>query len=498
MVKIVLTADRTLMSEYNKNVFLGFAACAPKFIPGWLYTKIFCPPVDEVDGRVKNGHCGQRKIEASLLNNGFSEKDVAVIRPERLDKIVDNETKVLCVTTHDPLGLGPASSTFSDLGGREPYTSYYFRKLVTDPIIRKHNLYVIVGGSGAWQLTDERIMAKLGIDSVVVGEGEITAVDLIEKAFNGEKLPSVVEGEVVPLEEIPLIKNPTLNGLIEICRGCGRGCRFCNPTMLNYRCQTMEKILKEAKLNVDAGNGIIFHAEDTLRYKAKGFVPDEKAVMTLFSEGKKLTDNVGMSHFAYASVMAKPILVEKLAELLEAGSKKYPFVSAQVGLETGSPRIIAKYMKGKVKPFKPEEWPEVVTEAHKLMHDNNWVPVDTLIFGLPGEKPEDIQKTIDLMHDLSEYKSLIVPLYFVPIGNLQGKGFFRTKHNLTEHWQLLAACINHTIKWSYRILDENPPAEMNSWKLWALKKIVKYMDKRIQPYVDLMQEGISPLEHRLT
>ena len=421
MVKIVLTADRTLMSEYNKNIFLGFAACAPKFIPGWLYTKIFCPPVEEEDGRAKFGHCGQRKIEASLLENGFSEKEVAVIRPERLDKVVDRETKVLCITTHDPLGLGPASSTFSDLGGREPFTSFYFRKLITNPLIRKNNLNVIVGGSGAWQLTDERIMAKHGIDCVVVGEGEITAVKMIEKALNGERLPYFVEGEVVPLDQIPLIRNPTLNGIVEICRGCGRGCRFCNPTMMNYRCVPMDRIFQEAKLNVDAGKGVLFHAEDVLRYKSKKFEPNEKAVMQIFSEAKKLTDDVGLSHFAYASVMAKPRLVEKIAETLEAGSKKYPFVSGQVGIETGSPNIIAKYMKGKTKPFKPEEWPNVIIESHKLMSDNNWVPAETLIMGLPGEKPEDIQKTIDLISDLSEYKSLIVPLYFVPIGSLQGK-----------------------------------------------------------------------------
>jgi radical SAM superfamily enzyme YgiQ (UPF0313 family) len=132
------------------------------------------------------------------------------------------------------------------------------------------------------------------------------------------------------------------------------------------------------------------------------------------------------------------------------------------------------------------------------MHDNNWVPVDTLIFGLPGEKPEDINKTIDIMHDLSEYKSLIVPLFFVPIGNLHGKGFFRTKHCLSEHWQLLAICINHTIKWSYKILEENPPSEIKGWKLWTVKRIVKYMDKRIKPYLKLMEEGISPLENPLT
>lgn len=353
MVKIVLTADRTLMSDYNKTVFLGFTACAPRFIPSWLYTQLFCPPVEEENGRAKHGHCGQRKIEAALLNNGFSEEDIAVIRPERLSDIADKDTKVLCVTTHDPLGLGPASSTFSGLGGREPYTSFYFRKLITDPTIRKHNLTVIVGGSGAWQLTDERITAKLGIDCVVVGEGEITAVKLIEKALNGERLPSFVEGEVVPLDQIPLIRNPTLNGLIEICRGCGRGCKFCNPTMLNFRCLPLDKIIQEAKVNVDAGNGIIFHAEDVLRYKAKGFTPDEPAVMELFAETKKLTGNIGLSHFAHASVMAKPKLIEKLSELVEAGSKNYPFISGQVGTETGSPRIVDKYMKGKQNRLNP-------------------------------------------------------------------------------------------------------------------------------------------------
>ena len=497
MVKVVLTADRTLMSEYNNIVFLGFAACAPKFIPGWLYTKIFCPPVKEEDGVVKYGHCGQRKIEASLLNNGFNEKDIAVVRPERLDRIIDNETKVLCITTHDPLGLGPASSTFSDLGGRESYTSFYFRKLVTNPLIRKHNLRVIVGGSGAWQLTDERIIAKFGIDTVVVGEGEITAVDLIEKALNREKLPFIVEGEVVPIEKIPAIKKPTLNGLIEVCRGCGRGCRFCNPTMLNFRCQKMDTILMEAKINVDAGNGVILHAEDIFRYKSKDFVPNESAVIDLFSEVKKLTDDIGLSHFAYASVMAKPVLIEKISEILETGSNKHPFASGQVGIETGSPNIIAKYMKGKVKPFKPEEWPEVVIESHKLMSDNNWVPVNTLIVGLPGEKPEDIQKTIDLVHNISEYKSMIVPLYFVPIGNLRGSGFFRTKNNLPEHWQLLATCFRHLLKWSYKISDENPPPELSGWKIWAIKRIIKYMGKRINPYLELMEEGINPIEHSL-
>jgi len=500
MVKVVLTADRTLMSEYNKHVFMGFAACAPKFIPGWLYTKIFCPPVDEMQGRVKYGHCGQRKIEAALLNNGFSEHDVAVISPNALRNVVDEETKVLCITTHDPLGLGPASTTFSNLGGRETFTSFYFRKLITDPVIRKYGLKVIVGGSGAWQLTDERIMAKLGIDCVVVGEGEITAVKVVEQALNGEKLPSFIQGEVVPLEQIPIIKNPTLNGIIEVCRGCGRGCRFCNPTMLNFRCQPLERILEEVRLNVNGGQGgVLLHAEDILRYKTKGFVPNEDEVFKLFNEVKKISNGIGISHFAHASVASNPHLIEKLSELMEAGSKNCPFVSGQVGIETGSTRLVDKYMKGKAKPFKPEEWPEMIIESHKILKDNKWVPVETIIMGLPGEKPEDTIKTIDLVKDLAEYKSLIVPLYFVPIGNLQGNGFFRTKDATPEHWQLLATCINHDFKWIYKIADENlGTTGMVGWKGWAVKKIARYMEKRLDPYLKLMEEGVNPITNKLT
>jgi radical SAM superfamily enzyme YgiQ (UPF0313 family) len=500
MVKVVFTADRTLMSEYNKHVFMGFAACSPKFIPGWIYKKIFCPPVDQ-DGnkRAKFGHCGQRKIEASLLNNGFNEEDVAVVPPERLKRVIDKETKILCITTHDPLGLGPASTTLGDLAGRESFTSFYFRKLISNPIIRKFGLKVLVGGSGAWQLTDVRIMAKLGIDCVVVGEGEITAVKLIESALNGNKLPSIVEGEVVPLEEIPIIKKPTLNGIIEICRGCGRGCKFCTPTMMAFRSIPLERILEEVRLNVAAGNGAVFHAEDVLRYKANGFSPNENEVFKLFSEVRKLSKNIGISHFAHASVTSKPGLIEKLSELMEIGTKEFPFISGQVGIETGSTRIVSKYMKGKAKPFKPEDWPEMIVESHKILSDNNWVPAETVIMGLPGEKPEDIQDTIDLIKDLSEYKSLIVPLNFVPIGSLQGNGFFRAKDALPEHWQLLATCINHDFKWIYKLAEENlPTVGMSGWKIWALKKIIRYVEKRLRPYVKLMEEGISPITNRLT
>ncbi|UCH71771.1 MAG: B12-binding domain-containing radical SAM protein [Thermoplasmatales archaeon] len=496
-MKIVLSADRTLMSNYSNMNFLGFSACAPKFLPKIFYEKIFCPPLKkDKDGQLLTAHCGQRKIQAALLQNGISEKDIAIASPLELSEFIDQETKAICITTHDPLGKGPASSTFSDLGGREPYTSFYFRKLVSDPSIKKHNVKVIVGGSGAWQIADENIMSKYGIDCVVIGEGEITAVDLINKVLNSESLPKIVQGEVVPLDQIPLILKPTINGIIEIARGCGRGCGFCNPTMLNFRCLPLDFIKKEAIINKQAGNIITLHAEDVLRYQADGFIPNEKAVLTLFTEMKKITGEIGISHFAYSSVAAKPKLIEQISEIMEVGSKKCPFISGQVGIETGSPMLINKYMKGKVKPFKPNEWTDIIVQGNKLLADNNWIPVETLIMGLPGETSADVRKTIDLLDDLAQYKSLIVPLFFVPIGNLKRYGFFNKYQCLAEHWELLAQSIRHTVKWSYRIIEDDTIKEIDGIKKWMIKRIIKIMEWRMNPYLKLMEEGISPLRKK--
>jgi len=45
MSEMVLTADRSLMSDYGGSLFVGFEACAPKLIPEWLYKPLLCPPI---------------------------------------------------------------------------------------------------------------------------------------------------------------------------------------------------------------------------------------------------------------------------------------------------------------------------------------------------------------------------------------------------------------------------------------------------------------------
>ena len=71
-----------------------------------------------------------------------------------------------------------------------------------------------------------------------------------------------------------------------------------------------------------------------------------------------------------------------------------------IGLETGSVRMAKKIMPSKGIPFSIEDWPSVVLEGLRVLNDNNWFPVMTLIVGSPEETDEDVMATLDLVYEM--------------------------------------------------------------------------------------------------
>jgi len=467
--RIVLTADRTLMSEYGGNIFLGFCACAPRgLIPDWLYFSLLCPSVSvNEDGSVKYAPCGTRKIEAALLDHGFGREDVIVAHPEHLGEAVGPDTKVVGITENDPLGIGPATSTFTQIFGGEAYMAIKFREILNHPSILRYRPRIIVGGPGAWQLEDEDIRRKLGIDCVVIGEGEKVVPQLFESAVNGEALPGVVYGRPVEVDEIPVIRNPTINGIVEVSRGCGRGCSFCIPTLRRFRCLPIRHILKEVEVNLRAGRMPLLHAEDLLRYGARGYEPNREAVLELFRSVMRHpgVQSVSVSHFSLSSIAAAPDLLEEISAIARIGEGN-GWAGVQTGIETGSPNIMRRHMIGKCKPFSPDAWPQVVIEAFEIMSENCWVPCATLILGFPGETPRDIELTIDLVEELRGFRSLIVPLFLVSGGGLRGKAeSFAFDHMGEEHFDLFLKCWEHNIEWAESMLQDYL---ISRKRLWAV------------------------------
>jgi radical SAM superfamily enzyme YgiQ (UPF0313 family) len=456
MADVLLTADITLMSDYHGNEFLGFGTCAPpNFIPEWLYSYLFFPPLKTSKGFPSTAPYGLRKTEAQLLKEGFK---VATVSPKNLEPHISN-AKVLGIHAMDPFGLGPASTTLAAIFKKEPYLAKHFQALLKDPAVKKaknNGLKIIVGGPGAWQFRyRENAMKDLGIDCVIEGEAENVVGKLFKAAICGDEVPRYYEvgvGEVPSLEEIPDITLPSINGLVEIGRGCCRGCEFCNVTLRPLRWYPIEKIEREINVNLNSGTvqGACLHAEDVMLYGSKNTTPNEEKLLKLHELVIKKCDSISWSHCSLAAVASNPKLFAKISELI---TQNQAWWGAEVGIETGSPEIAKKIMPAKALPFRAEEWHDVVVSGMGLMHDNKLVPACTLIVGLPDEREEDIFKTMELVDDLKGMRSLIVPLFFVPLGRLKSEDWFNDTKMNVMHRQLLIQCAEHDFFWVDNLLD---------------------------------------------
>ena len=208
--------------------------CPSKFHSRMALQLPFLPKIKIKTRLPSSGPYGLRKLEAQLLKDGFN---VETASPNHLGAFL-KDAKILGIHTMDPFGLGPASTTLASLFKKEPYLARHFHSLLKSPEITKakrNGLKVIVGGPGAWQFRyREDAVKELGIDCVVEGEAENVIGKLFKGAIEGQEIPSHYEigvGEAPTIEEIPDIVKPSINGLVEIGRGCCRGCQFCNVTL---------------------------------------------------------------------------------------------------------------------------------------------------------------------------------------------------------------------------------------------------------------------------
>ncbi len=463
-VKIVLTASATEMSDFANSPFMAFVAGFAKGpIPLGFARKTLYPPVPHNgDGRAKYAPCGLRKVEAMLLENGFSESEVAVVHPEDLDQFIGPATKVVGISSMDPTGMGYVSKTYSSIiGGGEPMNAIEFQKLVEHPSIKTFKPKIVVGGFGSWQLERKHISDRYGVNCVIMGGRPDPIVDVFKKLVNGEKVPRIIHADESlrnwDYGTMPLIKHAAIHGAVEISKGCGRNCQFCTPTMQSKIDVPLGKIMEEVELTVREGSDhITLVTEDLFLYGAtsKTFIPNHEAVVNLVKTVANYpgVKSIQMSHMSLAPVVQNPKMVKELADILIQRSwyshGKKPIITGETGIETGSTRLMKKYMAGKMLPFKPEQWQEIVTEAFGILNDNDWYPLATLIVGLPDEKEEDVLATLELMDKLKNFNAFYVPLFFVPLENcvLMNKKGAELDSLSKARWDFFIKCWEYNIK----------------------------------------------------
>ena len=495
-VPIVLTSPPNEISDYNLDPFVAFLSSFPNnLILSTVVKKKFFNPEYNEDGTALFAPYGLRKVESLLLQE-FDEEDVKVVHPDNLDKFIGPKTKVVGISTMDPIGLAYATTTYTSILGLsgESINNAEFKRLVTHPAIQKYKPKIIVGGGGSWQIEEAKKFNEYNIDTLVLGEGENCIVDVFSKALCGDKLPKIIRSKRPSPESVPLIKHAATYGVVEITRGCGRGCQFCSPTMRYKTSFPLDKIMKEVKVNIEAGSKMIFLAtEDIFLYKSEGkFIPNKEAVVKLvkcIADYPKV-EYIQPAHASLAPVVYDPKMVEELSHILIEKTRWTPefkrmyrnrFISVEIGIETGSVRLMKKYMKGKALPYKIDKWPELVTEAIGIMNDFDWYPLATIMTGLPDETEEDILATLELVDELKKYKMFITPILFVPLEDCLLSDARRTSlEHLSElQWDFIASCFRYNF--DFWVPEARWRVMLGSFLLYVLYYSWKHGPKAFYP-----------------
>ncbi len=488
--KVVLTADRTLMSPYRGISLASFFGCAPaidtKRDPTSLWYKLMgqqitprllfdfiCNPIENINGVAKYAPYGLRKVESSLIRDGYSREDVVVAHPDYVEKFIGPATQIVGTYEMDPLGMGPVTMTFTYGRKHMSYDEFYCRELhrriSNAKKENRSNAKVIVGASGTWQYNyDPAKIEEYGIYGIVEGDlggigpeidgagasffdaaiagdfetanpfkkskfkVEIKEYDRPERKYHGRFIHYWDEPSV---DEIPDIINPSMHGMVEVMRGCGRGCKFCDVTLRPLRYYPVEKVQKEIQVNMKYGGSksAWIQSDDIFVYglnprTTKNMEPNREALEELF---KGIMDtgieHTNPTHGTLAGAIADERLIPSISKIIRSSPENH--IGIQCGFETGSTRLIGKYADRKLAPFKPNEWHWVVKHGVKTLNQDYWVPAFTLIMGLNNdETPEDSWETIQLIHELEteqpDSRFTVTPLTFVPIGLLEKSEFF--------------------------------------------------------------------------
>jgi radical SAM superfamily enzyme YgiQ (UPF0313 family) len=451
-VRIVLTASALEMSDFHLNPFLAFSGGFPLAIPKYILRKMLYPNCHHAeDGTAKFAPYGLRKVEALLIEE-FGEANVATVHARDLHDFVGPKTRVVGISTMDPLGIGFVSRTYTGILGLhgKPATRVEFESLLSSSMLREHRPRIIVGGAGAWQIPRANLQDTLNIDTILIGQAEHSIVNTFRKALEGKKLEKVIVAQTPERTEVPAIKKPSLYGTVEITRGCGRGCAFCSPTLRQRYSFSLEHILEEVALNAKSGTRmILLQTDDVFLYEARpDFTPNRKAITELVRSVSQVEDvkYMQIAHASLAPVVFDRKIVEEIAPALVEKSmwccRGKRCASVEVGIETGSAQLMKTHMRGKALPFEPEQWQDIVVQGIATLNDNDINPLATLILGLPGELEEDAIATIELLDKLKAARIFYVPLLFTSEEESTLKGRrHKASEDLNElQWEILSTC----------------------------------------------------------
>lgn len=547
MTKYVIVADSSLIYTFREFPLLDFLPSAPKaLIPTRIYKFLRgAPPKTFPDGQLLHAPYSTRKLEAALLQK-HPREEVAVTDINGVHNFIDSDTEIIAVSTMDPFGIGPLTMSYAALFGanmdawvKSEWIDLinYLNKLRTG---KKAKL--VVGGPGVWEFTIlKEEFEKLNIDYAVQGETEDILNELFDQIVQGtvdknmfkigyttfddtfhmttvndEKfIARTSYGAYPKLEQIPLIVRPSVKSMVEVMRGCGVGCDFCEVTLRPLRYYSLDMIKKEVEVNVNLGGGNKgwLHSDEFFGYKhGQFFAPNEEEMIEVFKTVMSIkgVTRTNPTHGRISIPAGYPEMIKKLSEIAKAGPRNW--IGVQTGLETGSEELAKKHMPAKTLPLKigvDGSWQEIVWKGVQTETKYYWRPAFTVQVGQEGETDEDNWDTVSLINKLSNsyvddrpFEFTVTPMLNVPLGRIKSRELNR---NMLSSSMLAVyyASYRHLAKMAARDASAegkgNPAVRLGTTSVITLGgyTMLKFMERIAKKGgVDIEKAKIYGIEHK--
>ena len=300
---------------------------------------------------------------------------------------------------------------------------------------------------------------------------------LFTDLIKGRQVDGYVFDNDTAAENVQLIRGASLLGIVELSRGCGRGCKFCSMADKKMTHLSHDTILADIETNVANGAGsVVSSSEDFFRYGSVGVKPDFDKLCDLLEKIRKIKglSFMQIDHGNITSVLQ--LTDEQLSQIrkLLTWPAKTDYLWVNMGAESANGNLVAANCPGKIAPFRPDDWEDMVRAAAEKMTRNGFFSVFSIVLGLPGETPDDIARTQKLVEYLGTKRAVIFPVFYEPLSadEIRRDQRFTLAKMRSDHLELYKSCYEINFRQVPRLFWDNQRAGGVSWVKRALMQVL--------------------------